>query len=543
MDVIRRLLYTALRRFPALRPGRLGWGAAQLSAASLASRLLGFLYSAALMRLAGPEAVGLFRVVWPLYATAYTVATAGLPYAMAKLLAEKTAHPASGWAGARPIASRGLALLAGTSAAAAGLLWWTSPWLVSRVGAEPRAAPVIQLMAPALPVACLAAGGRALFEGVRRMGLPAASVLAEQVALSAAVVAMVLFVVPAEAGPVAIACALAAATVAGEVVGLLVLAGPVQELWRSWAVPPGARRRGPGLAAPSPGTSPTAALLRLALPVAAGRVLSSVGASLSTLLLPNRLQQAGLSPSEAAAQVGLLRGVALPLVLMPNMLSMALTASLVPSVSAAVARGDRAAARSYSDKAMATTVLFALPAGAAFVAMPELWTRVLYGEEAAAPLLVACALAGPFIYLGQTLVGVLRGLGHPEIPVRSHLVGLALEAGLVWVWVGRPGLGIRGAALAAAAGYAAAYALNQHATLRRLGTTLTAADFAAPLAGAAACAAGARAAATTVLALLQPVDPGGTLSGAAALAAGLAVLTGVYGLALRASPVWRWLWA
>ncbi|HEY8498799.1 MAG TPA: hypothetical protein VIK90_06085, partial [Limnochordales bacterium] len=65
MDIFRRLRHAASTRLPALGPGRFGWGAAQLSLASLASRAIGFVYSAAVMRLAGPEAVGLFRLAWP----------------------------------------------------------------------------------------------------------------------------------------------------------------------------------------------------------------------------------------------------------------------------------------------------------------------------------------------------------------------------------------------------------------------------------------------------------------------------------------------
>lgn len=542
--MLRRLLSTALGRFPALRPGRFGWGAAQLSAASLASRAIGFLYSAAVMRLAGPEAIGLFRMVWPLYATAFTVASAGVPYAMAKLLAEQTAEPAPARPHPRRVAIQGLALLAGSSLAVAALLWWASPWLVTRIGAEPRAAPVIQLLAPALPLACLAAGGRAVFESARRMGIPATSLLAEQVALSLSAISLVVHLTRRGAGPVEVACALAVASVLGEAVGLAVLASAINRLWAGWR-PARTHERAPRRAGQGLGRWREwwpRSILELALPVAAGRVLSSVGASLSTLLVPNRLQQAGLTASEAAAQVGLLRGVALPLVLMPNMLSLALTTTLVPSVSAAMARGDRLSARSYSDKALATTVLFALPASAAFLALPELWTRVLYGEGAAAPLLVIGALAAPFIYLGQTLVGVLRGLGRPEIPVRSHLAGLAVEIALIWAWGARPELGIRGAALATAVGYAAACLLNQYRALRQLGTTLSAADFTVPLAGAAASALAARAAAAVTLGLLDPTGTGaGFFPGAAALAVGLTVLAGVYGLALRASPVWRWL--
>lgn len=551
VDTLRRIQARLLWRFPALQPGRLGWGAAQLSGASLLSRLVGFVYSAAVMRLAGPEAVGLFRMVWPLYGTAYTVAAAGVPYAMSKLVAEATADqltaagPGPRAQPPRKTATQGLSLLLFSSVVTGAALYWLAPWLAGAVTSEPRAVPALQLLAPSLVAASLSTGVRALFEGVRRMAIPAASLLTEQLVLSAAAAGLSFHLATSNASPAAIAAALALASAVGEVAGLLAMTRPAQRLWREWSArepgtPPGsplAASRLPRLRHWWPG-----AILQLSLPVTGGRVLSSVGASLTTLLLPNRLHAAGLSPSDVAAQVGLLRGIALPLVLTPNMLSLSLMSSLVPSISRAMAEGKRAAARAYSDKALAITVLFSLPATAAMAALPEFLTRVLYGEAQAAPLLMLSALGAPFVYLGQTLVGVLRGMGHPDVPVLSHLAGMGVEAVLLWAWVPRPELGIRGAAIAGVLGFAVAYAISQIEVLRRLGTDLTAREFTVPVLAAVAGAILARTVSLTVHGLLAST---GTLPAIVpdmgALTAGLAGLAGVYGMALRLTHVWRWL--
>ncbi|WP_324717047.1 polysaccharide biosynthesis protein [Carboxydochorda subterranea] len=545
-NVIRRLQMRLFGRFPALRPGRFGWGAAQLSGASLLSRLIGFVYSATVMRLAGPEAVGLFRMVWPLYATAFTVAAAGIPYAISKLLAESTAAGAAGEAGKeagpprspRSIALQGLGLLLVNSVVTAVTLWFAAPWLVATLGSEPRAVPILQLLAPSLVAAALSAGAKALFEGIRRMAVPAASLITEQIVLSAVAVGLTLQLARWASSPETAASALAFASVLGEVAGLVVMVVAVDRLWKTWDAAraqeaPGGRGRASWW--PS-------AILSLSLPVAGGRILSSVGASLTTLLLPNRLHAAGLTPSQAAAEIGLLRGVALPLVLTPNMLSLALMTTLVPSISKALARGDRDSARAYSDKALATTVLLSLPATAALVGLPELWTRTLYGEPAAAPLLVVSALGAPFAYLGQTLVGVLRGLGRPDIPVRGHILGMAVEATLIWKWVGQPALGIRGAALASVVGYAVAYSINQVAAMRHLGTELRGRAFLGPLVAAVLGAVAGRIGAAAVAAWLQGAGqlPAFVVD-AVALVTGLGVLGLFYGAALRSSPVWRWL--
>lgn len=559
MDRLRPWLRQLASRIPPLRPGRFGWGAAQLTAATLLSRAIGFVYSAAVMRLAGPEAVGLFRVAWPLYATAFTLATSGVPYAMAKLLAEQAdlqgprgpsrLDPARAER-ARAVARVGLLILTATSSLAALLLRTASPWLMGRLASEPRAIVLVQLLAPSLLLAALASGCRALFEGVRRMSVPAASLLVEQAVLAGLAVLLVALLAGQRAGPEQVAVALAAASVAGEAAGLVVLALFVNRLWSSWrrppAPPPGRgaapnARRPETPAAEPPGRWALQGILALALPVAGGRVLASVGAGFNSLVLPNRLQAAGLSASEAAAQIGLLRGVALPIVLMPNMLSVALMTTLVPSISQAMAQGRPDLARLYSDKATAATLLFALPVTATLAAFPESITRLLYGEAQAAPLLLIAAAAAPFVYLGQTLVGVLRGLGRPHVPVQAHLAGLAVDTAVVALLAGRPSVGVQGGAWASVAGFATAYAINQVDTLRRLGSGLKARWFALPFLGALAGALFGRAVGAGAFAAAAAAGAPTFLADMAGLAAGIAALALIYGTCLLRCPLWPWL--
>ena len=550
VDSLRRLLARWLSGFPPLRPGRFGWGAAQLTGATVLSRAMGFVYSAAVMRLAGPEAVGLFRVAWPLFGTAFTLATSGVPYAMAKLLAEQAdglgpgrrhePPPALGRR-SRAIAVAGLAVLAATSSLTGLLLWAAAPWLLGQLAREPRATAILQLLAPSLLLAALASGCRALFEGARRMAVPAASLLTEQAVLAGSAILWVLLLHGRGAPPEHVASALALASVVGEAAGLVVLALFVNRLWRQWRLATGSGR--PPRPAPESSGRRWAlrAIVQLSLPVAGGRVVASVGGALNSLILPNRLQAAGLATSQAAAQIGLLRGVALPIVFMPNMLSLALMTNLVPSISRAMAQGRVDLARVYSDKATAATVFFALPVVALLTALPEAISRLLYAEAQAAPLLLICALAAPFVYLGQTQVGVLRGLGRPEIPVQAHLAGLLADTVVVSLLAGQPSLGVRGGAWAAVAGYATAWAFNHVATLRRLGTDLRPAAFALPLAGAGAGSLLARMAGHAVAAALGEAGQPLWTADLAALACGGALLAAVYLAFLTRSPAWRWL--
>ena len=81
-------------------------------------------------------------------------------------------------------------------------------------------------------------------------------------------------------------------------------------------------------------------VLKLAWPVAVGKLISSASLTFNLLLIPARLQVSGLTVSQATEQFGLLMGVAIPLVFLPNIISFSLSRNLVPSISAACP-GDR----------------------------------------------------------------------------------------------------------------------------------------------------------------------------------------------------------
>lgn len=67
-------------------------GAFILLIAGLINRFLGFGYQIAIIRLIGPEGVGLFNIVFPVYIMMLVLASAGIPLAIAKLVAEEVAN-------------------------------------------------------------------------------------------------------------------------------------------------------------------------------------------------------------------------------------------------------------------------------------------------------------------------------------------------------------------------------------------------------------------------------------------------------------------
>src|SRR6056297_903191 len=66
-------------------------GAAILTAAGMAARVMGFVYRVILTRVIGAEGMGLYQMAYPIYTILLVVSRSGIPVAIAKLIADRIA--------------------------------------------------------------------------------------------------------------------------------------------------------------------------------------------------------------------------------------------------------------------------------------------------------------------------------------------------------------------------------------------------------------------------------------------------------------------
>src|SRR5699024_2217804 len=78
-------------------------------------------------------------------------------------------------------------------------------------------------------------------------------------------------------------------------------------------------------------------LMKVALPTTGSRFIGSIAYFFEPIVVSQSLAMAGVTASIATKQYGELTGYALPLVLLPTFITYALSTSLVPAISEAVA--------------------------------------------------------------------------------------------------------------------------------------------------------------------------------------------------------------
>jgi len=443
-----------------------------LTVAALVARFLGVFQRIPLVHLLGDAGMGSYTIAFNLYSTLLVVATAGIPSALSKLIAEKTALGRQ--AEADRIYRAAIWFAIGAGVAMAALLYALAPFYAANVSGDPRAVLATRAIAPALLMFPLIAIMRGYFQGRRHMMPNGVSQVVEQVfrLITAVGLAYALLGVSVE-------WAVAGASfggVTGGIAALAVMAYYAMKLRRgdaaAVAAADGAATRqaavagGDGVVVPLPvggsgaGTVPEpaaerlgygaiyASLLRLAVPI----VIFSVTVTLvynidSSIIIP--LLKGRFGEQGALELLGILGGRAQSLAGIPIILAIALSQSVVPIISAAYSRKELDTVGRQTTRVLQLSLLSGLP----LVLMISVAARPLdgfiFGYEnsalglASGPAMIALlTLSAMFQIIMQTSGAVLMGMGRMK-PLMLH-VAYGIGVKLIGSFALAPWLGIYG---------------------------------------------------------------------------------------------------
>lgn len=402
--------------------------AALLTGSDVVLRLAGLGLRIGLANALGGEGMGLYQLVLAVYGLFVTLATAGISVAATRLLTEELSRDA---ASARGMLRRLLALGAGLGvlamAAQAGLAGLAAKWWLGDV----RAAGALRLSALGLPWMAVSAVLRGFFLARRRVGPNVASQLAEQTVRIGAVAAALYATPGRDAGE---RCTLVlGATALSEAVSCTLMAlfcrGEARRYFggKRAQTPPEASRR----------------LWDILWPVEGGRVLASALHTAENMLVPACLAVylTGAGGRAAALErYGVLKGMALPLLTFPFGLLGSLSVLLMPEITQAHIRGERARLDCLLDRMLRLTGCFSALAGALFWVWGEPLALLLYHSQEAGFYLRVLGPAMPLMYLESMVDGAMKGMGEQKAVFRYSLWDAVLRIAGVLLLLPRWGM-------------------------------------------------------------------------------------------------------
>lgn len=468
-------------------------GAAILAVGILVVKLIGMFYKIPLVNIIGAQGNSDFSNAYNIYAVLLTISTAGLPVAVSKLVSEANALNRQNQV--RSIFRTSMVLFLALGLLSFLLMYFRADWLAEMMH-DTKAAAGIKALAPAVVcVGCLAAF-RGYTQGHQDMVPTSVSQIIEAMCKLVVGLALAWWLIKAgQPDYIAAAGAITGVTV-GTVVALAYM------LIRYTLRRSREQRRADDR--PEAMGSIMADILRIAVPITLSASMVGIVTVIDSSLVQGQLQRALLerpacwelyrefidfAPLQAAldswkaalpegqgATIALLtqqaeQGVAgaqqlrellesvsrtlygnysgaLNIYNLPTSLMAAITASVIPAVSGALARRDRRGAGKITGSALRITALLAFPMGVGLFVMGTPIMQLLYpalSAQLAGPLLSTLGLATVFVCMMLVCNSVLQAHGFVNLPVLVMLLGGGLKIVTNYHVVVQPGIGIYGA--------------------------------------------------------------------------------------------------
>ena len=422
-------------------------GALILGIAGVIVKILGAFFRIPLGNFIGSEGMGYYQAAYPVYTLFLTLATAGFPTALAKLVAEKVAI--EDYNGANKIFKVSYVVLFITGVISFIIFLLGSKFIVNDIMHNPNAYYSMLAIAPSLLFVPVMAAYRGYFQGRQEMQYIATSQIIEQ--LFRVIVGLVLsLVLMKKLGAVMGAAGAILGATLGAFASILYLAIQYminkKKMFKENITTKNEEQKTKDI---------LRNLLVVAIPITIGSAVMPLVNMVDNIMVIRQLEVAGFSNAHANQLFGQLTGMAMSVVNMPTIITLSLGMSLVPAISELVSLNETEKVKNEIIAAIKVTLYILLPATIGLAVLSTPIMKLLYSGESAALGNIMLSLTPCVLFLGltQILNAILQGMGRPMIPVIGLLIGIVFKVILTYTLTQIPSINIYGAAIGTVAAY------------------------------------------------------------------------------------------
>ena len=511
-------------------------GALILSAAAIIVKVIGAVYKIPLMNIIGGEGFGYYNTAYTIFTPLYTIATAGIPVAVARMVSECVTL--GRYRDVRRIFQISMTCFLVTGTAGSLIMLFGSKFLASAVCNNPGATLAVIMLSPAVFFLCMTSAYRGYYQGLRNMYPTAISQIIEAVVKVLVGLSLTLVVmnwgiaeynkngsfygidlgISSEGLSAASAVAPIAAAAA---IGGVMISTMVGMLYMMLHY----RLRGDGITQAelydAPEAQPRSALLNTLITISIPVCLATLSTNITNLIdlvsLMSRMEYAirldhltvlgmyeGLLPAELGLDglpnylYGVYSGMPVTLFNLVPAIATTFGTAALPSVAAAWTSHNRHRIKASIDTVLRLTTIVAIPAGFGLSVLAKEILTLLYPMrltevEIAAPLLKVMGITVVFVCTCASCHSILQGIGKERLPLFFMLAGAGVKLAVNYIFVAIPSLNIQAAPYGSLICYILIMIMDIAAINRsaRIRVNLYAV-FIKPLFAGALCAAGAK---------------------------------------------------
>ncbi|MCD7841227.1 MAG: polysaccharide biosynthesis protein [Lachnospiraceae bacterium] len=407
-----------------------------LAAAAIIAKIIGMLYRVPLQNILGNEGSGYYSTANEIYAILLMVSSFNMPLAVSRLVSARVQR--GEYRNAHRVflcAVRFSMLIGGVIA----LVTYVCAGLITKYLLSSELAVYgLRVLAPAIFISAILGTFRGYFQGFSNMVPTAFSQVIEQIvnAVVSLVCADIMFrygtSVAASQGNDSLAAAWGAAggtfgTVASISVALIV----VMIIYLAQAKTMRLRMRKDHTGVKESQGDIYQELIATIVPVVLSTVVYNITNVVDLGVFSNILQKQGFSEDQTMTIWGIYSGQFRVLMNVPLALASSLSPSVVPSLTAAMEKHDKAEARRKVQTSIRFTMFLTIPCAAGLAALAEPIITMLFTNETGTPLSVGIMQIGSlmiiFYALSTLSTGILQGIGRMREPLIHCCISLVIH--------------------------------------------------------------------------------------------------------------------
>lgn len=168
-------------------------------------------------------------------------------------------------------------------------------------------------------------------------------------------------------------------------------------------------------------------ITKMALPITFNRVFAVVIQSISSILIPSRLELSGLSHLQSMSLYGTITGMVFPFLFLPFTLTSALVVNLIPSISQEMPNKNYTLINKKIFFSIFLTSCIGFSSSLVYFFFGEKICMLIFNSQLAGTYLKAISISTFFMVLNHTLSGILHSIEKEYNATINNIIGLLVQ--------------------------------------------------------------------------------------------------------------------
>lgn len=185
-------------------------------------------------------------------------------------------------------------------------------------------------------------------------------------------------------------------------------------------------------------------ILVISFPLCLNGFLSTALSTASTLIVPRRLVSIGIDYNSALSLIGKFTGMSMAIIFFPLIVVTSISTILIPDLSQNMSKKDYWSARKRIAEVIKISLLLGISTLIIGVTIPDSLGIMFFNRDDLGAYIKFAVLSAPITYSSVATFGIMNGLGKQKLILRNSLIASIEELVLLYIFIGIPSINIFG---------------------------------------------------------------------------------------------------